>query len=156
MDQWKSGWETKERVSLAKKEKEQHSGSILKIKEKKEKLGEERKNHVEGLQGKKMGGGGGGEKKTGAGKKLSWADGQGPWKEERKKERKGRSVPKSENFVKKAEHSGGEDKSEKLSSKAEYSAEEDDLTKVLSLLAPPPKIQIPESLDPSKVKLFCI
>ena len=156
MDQWKSGWETKERGSLAKKEKEQHSGSILKIKEKKEKLGEERKNHVEGLQGKKMRGGGG-EKKTGAGKKLSWADGQGPWKEERKKERKGRSVPKSENFVKKAEHSGGEDKSEKLSSKAEYSAEEDDLTKeLLSLLAPPPKIQIPESLDPSKVKLFCI
>ena len=156
MDQWKSGWETKERVSLAKKEKEQHSGSILKIKEIKEKLGEERKNHVEGLQGKKMRGGGG-EKKTGAGKKLSWADGQGPWKEERKKERKGRSVPKSKNFVKKAEHSGGEDKSEKLSSKAEYSAEEDDLTKeLLSLLAPPPKIQIPESLDPSKVKLFCI
>ena len=48
------------------------------------------------------------------------------------------------------------DKSEKLSAKSEErSASEDDHTKeLLSLLAPPPRIHIPESLDPSKVKLF--
>ena len=159
MDHWKSEWEAEERGLSVNKEKEQPSGSSLKIKEEKEKLGGEGKRHFEGLQAEKMkGGGGGGAKKTGGGKKLlSWADkqhDQGQREEEKKNGRRGRSVqlPKSELFVKKDEKSAGGDKSEKLSTK---SGDEDELTKeLLSLLAPPPRIHIPESLDPSKVKLF--
>ena len=138
--------------------KEQPSGSSLKIKEKKEKLGGEGKEHFEGLQAKKLRNDD--EKIDKRKKLLSWADqhSQLQQKEERKKERRGRSVksPKSANFVKKNERLASEDKIEKLSGKSEErSASEDDLTKeLLSLISPPPRIHIPESLDPSKVKLF--
>ena len=106
-----------------------------------------------------------------AGKKLlSWADQHGQdqhgqdqhgqdqrQQKEEKKERRGRSVKsiKSGKFAKKDERSAIEDKSAKPSGKVERTLSEDDLTKeLLSLLGPPPKIHIPDSLDPSKVKQF--
>ena len=151
MDQWTSGWETGERGLLVNKE-QQRSKLSLQSKAKKEKLGREQ--NFEGLKAKKIR-----SEDVGGGKKLlSWADQR---KEEKKKEKRGKKVkfPKSENFVKKdAGLADEEGKSEKkLSSKAENpeNSIEDDLTKeLLSLLSPPPRIHIPESLDPSKVKLF--
>ena len=152
MSHWTSGWETEERGLLVNKEKEQRSKLSLQSKEKKEKLGREQ--NLEGLKAKKIR-----SEDVGGGKKLlSWADQR---KEEKKKEKRGKKVklPKSENFVKKDEGLAGEEgkSDKKLSSKTENSGNsmEDDLTKeLLSLLSPPPRIHIPESLDPSKVKLF--
>ena len=103
-----------------------------------------------------------------AGKKLlSWADQHGQdqhgqdqdqrQQKEEKKERRGRSVKsiKSGKIARKGECSAIEDKSVKPSGKVERTLSEDDLTKeLLSLLGPPPKIHIPDSLDPSKVKQF--
>ena len=101
-----------------------------------------------------------------AGKKLlSWADQHGHdqhgqdqrQQKEEKKERRGRSVKsiKSGKFARKGECSASEDKSGKPLGKVERTLSEDDLTKeLLSLLGPPPKIHIPDSLDPSKVKQF--
>ena len=101
-----------------------------------------------------------------AGKKLlSWADQHGQdqqgqdqrQQKEEKKERRGRSVKstKSGKFARKGECSASEDKSGKPLGKVERTLSEDDLTKeLLSLLGPPPKIHIPDSLDPSKVKQF--
>ena len=101
-----------------------------------------------------------------AGKKLlSWADQHGQdqhrqdqdqrQQKEEKKERRGRSAKSSGKIAKKDERSAIEDKSAKPSGKVERTLSEDDLTKeLLSLLGPPPKIHIPDSLDPSKVKQF--
>ena len=101
-----------------------------------------------------------------AGKKLlSWADQHGQdqhgqdqrQQKEEKKERRGRSVKsiKSGKIARKGECSASKDKSVKPSGKVERTLSEDDLTKeLLSLLGPPPKIHIPDSLDPSKVKQF--
>ena len=101
-----------------------------------------------------------------AGKKLlSWADQHGQdqhrqdqdqrQQKEEKKERRGRSAKSSGKIAKKDERSAIEDKSVNPSGKVERTLSEDDLTKeLLSLLGPPPKIHIPDSLDPSKVKQF--
>ena len=101
-----------------------------------------------------------------AGKKLlSWADQHGQdqhrqdqdqrQQKEEKKERRGRSAKSSGKIAKKDERSAIEDKSAKPLGKVERTLSEDDLTKeLLSLLGPPPKIHIPDSLDPSKVKQF--
>ena len=111
-----------------------------------------------------------------AGKKLlSWADQHGQeqhgqeqhgqdqhrqdqrQQKEEKEERRGRDVKstKSGKIARKGEYSASKDKSVRPSGKVERTFSEDDLTKeLLSLLGPPPKIHIPDSLDPSKVKQF--